>query len=236
MWSAGRPAGSARDARARGAPRQGRSRRAVFGLGSPITLAARHLGELGRDPIRNQASSVRTSHRPGGRGRQPIRRLAHHVRSRGGWANARGVEAGQTLLPRHPEDHRWLGAANVAVAELDKPIDQPPTREIRVLQQVVEPADGSEHSGRRRAGSPCSTPRSWWSCDRPNRSAFDDHHRGVRDVDADLDDGRRDEHVDLAGRERRMTASFSSGVMRPWSRPRVAVGSAPAARSPWSRP
>ena len=32
---------------------------------------------------------------------------------------------------------------------------------------------------------------------------LDDHHRRVRDVDADLDHGRGDEHVELAGAEAR---------------------------------
>ena len=44
-------------------------------------------------------------------------------------------------------------------------------------------------------------PRSWWSCEQPEPvGVLDDHHRRVRHVDADLDHGGRDEHVELAGR------------------------------------
>ena len=46
---------------------------------------------------------------------------------------------------------------------------------------------------------------------------FDEHEVRVRHVDADLDDGGGDEHLGLAARKRSMTASFSSGAMRPCS-------------------
>ena len=40
-------------------------------------------------------------------------------------------------------------------------------------------------------------PRSWWSCERPKRSACSTTiDRGVGHVDADFDDGGGDQHVD----------------------------------------
>ena len=65
-------------------------------------------------------------------------------------------------------------------------------------------------------------PRSWCSCETPNRSASRiDHRRRVRHVDADLDDRRGDEHVDLAAgeglhdrRPSRRTASCRAGARR----------------------
>ena len=40
--------------------------------------------------------------------------------------------------------------------------------------------------------------RSWWSWASPKRSAPDDHHRGLGDIDAHLDHRRPDEDLDLA--------------------------------------
>ncbi len=73
-------------------------------------------------------------------------------------------------------------------------------------------------------------PRSWCSWAMPKRSASRiDHHRRVRHVDADLDDGRRHEHVEVAGAERRP----SSPPCRPTSSARAAGrGAARRARRP----
>ena len=44
---------------------------------------------------------------------------------------------------------------------------------------------------------------------------LDDHHRGVRHIDADLDDRRRDEHVHVAAREGRHHAILLVGLQAP---------------------
>ena len=45
----------------------------------------------------------------------------------------------------------------------------------------------------------------------------DHHHAGVGDVDPNLDDGGRDEHVDIAVLKRSITASFFLGGIFPCS-------------------
>jgi len=53
-------------------------------------------------------------------------------------------------------------------------------------------------------------PRSWWELrDAETLGVLDQHHGRVRDVDANLDDGRRDEHVGVAGGKRAIAACFS---------------------------
>ena len=60
---------------------------------------------------------------------------------------------------------------------------------------------------------------------------LDDHDRRVRHVDADFDDRRRDEHVDVAARRTpSIVAAFSSGFIRPCSRPTRIAGDASNAR------
>ena len=61
-----------------------------------------------------------------------------------------------------------------------------------------------------------------------------EHHGRVRDVDPDLDDGRRDQQVGRARRgSRSITASFSFGRIRPWSSSTRGRG---RPRSPGARP
>ena len=68
---------------------------------------------------------------------------------------------------------------------------------------------------------------------------LDDHHRRVRHVDADLDHGRRDEHVDLAAPERVhhrfLLARRQLAVQQPEPQPRELL-LLRAARTPRSRP
>ena len=116
-----------------------------------------------------------------------------------------------------------------------------PARTRRSTPPAPRPAGSAavlavgRHQPARDAWAPRPTrPRSWCSWAMPKRSASRiDHHRRVRDVDADLDHGGGDEHVELAGAEARP----SSPPSRPTASARAAARAAarPARRSTGGR-
>ena len=68
-------------------------------------------------------------------------------------------------------------------------------------------------------------PRSWWSCDEAETlGVLDDHDSSVGDVNANFNDGGRDEDVEFARLKEAHDCSFKSSSSLPWSRPTLRSG------------
>ena len=158
--------------------------------------------------------------------RAPRRRTLAPAHRRAARARARAAAGRRPRSPRRARGRARAAARPRAgrrpgswpIPDWRVPISSPSLRSAQVDLGQAKPSACSRQRAqpRRRPGGPieqaqlerCSPrptrPRSWCSCEMPEAlGVLDQHHGRVRHVDPDLDHGRRDQHVRLAGGERR---------------------------------